>query len=400
MNQTRITGFLPHKGGSALSNYLRRVQASAHLLHVVKTFERTIMEDPFLRMGLTQAINEAVVQYSLPYRDIHELCLLINTVIQEAVPFQLYTDMVGCPLNALLDWPMCMPSGYEVFRNAKFNEAMKLVLQFWCEFLSSERSRTYLNDEEPAGWFSETAWKTLALDDFQVDMSKPFGGFDSWNSFFVRKFKPEARPIASPQDDMIVVNACESKPFNLQHRVKLIDNFWLKGQPYSLVDIFGGPGAAFAPAFISGDVYQAFLSAFNFHRWNSPVNGRIIAAYNLEGTYYSESPCVGEDPAGPDNSQGYITAVAARAVVVIEANNPLIGLMACVFVGMSEISSCKITVNVDQQVNKGDELGYFQYGGSTHLIIFRQGVIQRWLPALGNEASIQKVNSPLALVKH
>ena len=37
---------------------------------------------------------------------------------------------------------------------------------------------------------------------------------------------------------------------------------------------------------------------------------------------------------------------------------------------MAEVSSCQITVYEGQQVKKGDELGMFHFGGSTHCLIF------------------------------
>jgi phosphatidylserine decarboxylase len=51
-----------------------------------------------------------------------------------------------------------------------------------------------------------------------------------------------------------------------------------------------------------------------------------------------------------------------------------IGLMAVLFVGMAEVSSTEFTVYEGQHVNKGDQLGMFHFGGSTHCLIFRPGV--------------------------
>lgn len=48
--------------------------------------------------------------------------------------------------------------------------------------------------------------------------------------------------------------------------------------------------------------------------------------------------------------------------------------MAVMFVGMAEVSSNEITVFEGQHVNKGDQLGTFHFGGSTHCLIFRPGV--------------------------
>ena len=82
------------------------------------------------------------------------------------------------------------------------------------------------------------------------------------------------------------------------------------------------------------------------------------------------------------NSQSYLAHVAARAVILIEADNPVIGLMAFVPVGMSEVSSCLIgpKVTPGYHVGKGEELGYFQYGGSTHCLVFRPGAIAEFHP--------------------
>jgi phosphatidylserine decarboxylase len=129
-----------------------------------------------------------------------------------------------------------------------------------------------------------------------------------------------------------------------------------------------------AGQFAGGMVYQAFLSALSFHRWNSPVSGKIVKTRLVDGSYYAEALSEGFDPAGPNDSQGYITQVASRALIFIEADNPDIGLMGIMFVGMAEVSSNEITVQEGQHVKKGDQLGMFHFGGSTHCLIFRQSV--------------------------
>jgi phosphatidylserine decarboxylase len=129
-----------------------------------------------------------------------------------------------------------------------------------------------------------------------------------------------------------------------------------------------------APLFVGGTVNQAYLSPLSYHRWHSPISGRVTKAYVKDGTYYSEAPSEGFDPAGPNDSQGYITAVATRALIFIEADNPSIGLMCLLAVGMSEVSSCQIIAYEGQHVRKGDQIGMFHFGGSTHCLIFRPGV--------------------------
>lgn len=63
------------------------------------------------------------------------------------------------------------------------------------------------------------------------------------------------RPIASPEDDKIIANACESKTFNVERNVKLRDKFWIKGQPYSILDMLAHD--KLAEDFAGGTVYQA-----------------------------------------------------------------------------------------------------------------------------------------------
>lgn len=194
-------------------------------------------------------------------------------------------------------------------------------------------------------------------------------------------------------------------PYAIAKYVQLQDRFWIKAQPYSLKDMLANDPAA--AEFVGGTVYQAFLSAYNYHRWHSPVSGTILKAQNVEGTYFSEAECEGEDPAGPDNSQGYITHVAARAIIQIKADDPAIGPMVFMPVGMAEVSSCVIApaIKPGARVRKGDELGYFQFGGSTHCLIFRRDAVaafaSRAIPERGNPAPpLMLVNSYLASAAH
>ena len=94
----------------------------------------------------------------------------------------------------------------------------------------------------------------------------------------------------------------------------------------------------------------------------------------VDGTSYSETLAAGMDPSGPNESQGYIAEVATRGLIFIEADNPDIGLMCFIAIGMAEVSTCDITVYEGQHVTKGDEIGMFHFGGSTHCLIFAPDV--------------------------
>lgn len=64
--------------------------------------------------------------------------------------------------------------------------------------------------------------------------------------------------------------------------------------------------------------------------------------------------------------------MAARQVFLIKAKNPKIGKIAIIFIGMAEVSSCVPTVKIGETVKKGQQLGYFMFGGSSHAIIFEK----------------------------
>jgi phosphatidylserine decarboxylase len=402
----RLGAWLPTEE-QALADFRVRIMARARERHarvepasVVREFHSFIDRDAVLRMNLTRAIDQAMeAGYQLGYANIEELLIVMDYVTTYAPPFS-ESSAIILPLNGLLEWPMCMPSGYAVFRDPAFNRHLKRVLDLWCGFLNGPHSRRHLTEQSPDGWFCPEALKKTGMQQFLCDPAAPYWGFSSWNDFFTRRFKPGARPVHEPDNPGAIANACEAAPYAIRGDVKRHDKFWIKSQPYSLEEIFTGRELDLAERFVGGTVYQAYLGAQNYHRWHAPVAGRISKAYLVDGTYYSNLEAEGENPHGLNESQGYTTAVAARAIIVIEADEPALGQVACVFVGMAEVSSCVIDVVPGLHVEKGAELGYFQFGGSTYCLVFEAGVIQSFGPQPPFEQSeVLPVNAYLATAR-
>lgn len=69
--------------------------------------------------------------------------------------------------------------------------------------------------------------------------SKSHYGFTSWDNFLTRQFRVGVRPVASPDDNSVIVSSCESSPLRIRRNVAHRDTFWLKSQHYSLVDMLG-----------------------------------------------------------------------------------------------------------------------------------------------------------------
>jgi phosphatidylserine decarboxylase len=365
-----------------LAAIIQRTHAEQRPLHPVIAEFRALIEGDSQIFMLFHLMFEQIPKKP-PYnkdptgkpqvRDYGHMLQILNTVLTQAPEFN-QSGLVGCPINAIFDWPMGTAAGFAAFLNERVNAQLKAVLNEWARYLGSSDSAHVLNRDPRRGWFGADAQKAMPnfAAEFICDPQQPHHGFTSWDDFFTREFQSGVRPVAQPEDDAVIVNACESAPYRVARHVKLHDRFWIKSQPYSVAHMLAND--ALAPLFVGGTVYQAYLSPLSYHRWHSPVSGTITKAYVKDGTYFAEALSEGFDPAGPNDSQAYITALATRALIFIEADNPHIGLLCVLAVGMSEVSSCQITAYEGQRVRKGDQIGMFHFGGSTHCLIFRPGL--------------------------
>ncbi len=372
----------------------RAREAQLHLVKPVQDLAELIRNNPTVRTLFTEMLTEVPVAYAEDpslqpeMRDVPTLLNAINFQIQQPIS---YNDLVqiGTPFNALLDWPMGTKAGFAAFLRDDVNNCFGAILAFWGTFLTSLPSIQTVTTAD-GGWLSAAAQNSPSspgLKDFLNTYSVPnpndiHYGFRSWDQFFTRKFLPGRREVDDPQDSLVIVSAAESIPFYIQENVQLQDSFWAKDQHYSLAHLLGDPDMA--AKFVGGTVYQALLSADCYHNWHAPVSGRYLQTPTIiPGTYYSEpllggfSPDLSQNPIpSPDAAavkfQGYIACVAKRGVAYIQPDDPTIGLIALVMIGMAEVSS----VDFDdlEHFEKGQEIGRFHFGGSTHCLIFGPGV--------------------------
>ncbi|KAJ5106689.1 Phophatidylserine decarboxylase-domain-containing protein [Penicillium angulare] len=320
--------------------------------------------------------NQAKIQ------DYQHMLQIFNLIISHAPPFHSKGVQIGLPMAALLRDYMATPSGFAAFLDPEVNAIFHRVLNAWGDFLQTPESAATLDDPS-TGWFSNSSLTALAASGntngttyrfdeiFECNPNAPYHGFRSWDDFFTRKFREGMRPIAGEDDDNIVVGACEAEPTQLARDVKARDTFWMKGRTYSLDQMLG---TDYSSEFVGGTIYQGLLSAFNYHRWHAPVSGTIVKTYTIQGTYFSTPGAIDDGNGRLVNYPAYNSAMSTRSVTLINADNPAIGLIAFIAVGMVEVSSCEVTVKEGQHVKKGDEIGMFHYGGSTHCLIFKKGV--------------------------
>lgn len=389
-----------------MGGIIGRVDGNKKELHpVLQEFHHLIETNPRVYMLIGSMLQQ--VPKRPPYdkdptgspqiRDHHRLLQALNVLMTTAPSWNDQSDrvgLVGLPINTIFDWPMGTPSGFAAFLDPDINAMLKKIINTWAEFLRSPASAEVLN-ESASGWFGETGMKSVTgaanigpavnstFDEmFVCDPSAPHRGYKSWDDFFTRRFRDGIRPVASPDDPKVIANSCESEPYRTARNIKATDVFWLKSQPYSVYHMLAHD--ELASHFVGGTVYQAFLSVLSYHRWHSPVSGKVVKTFVVDGTYYSEPlfEGVGDpysqnkdiDVSGEVTSQSYLTATATKAVIFIQANSPAIGLVAFIAIGMWEVSTCDITVKEGDHLSKGDQMGMFHYGGSSHCLLFRRGV--------------------------
>lgn len=209
--------------------------------------------------------------------------------------------------------------------------------------------------------------KFIQLHKLNVDeILDPLDSFKNFNEFFYRKLKPSARPISGLQDAAMVVSPadCRSVVFPT---IELATNIWVKGQRFSVASLIGDD--ALAQRFEGGALGVFRLAPQDYHRIHMPVDGTIGASRPLGAEYYTVNPMA----VRAEDFDVYTEN--KRLVTIIES--PTHGTVLYIAVGATMVGSIQVSVKQGDQVRKGDEFGYFAFGGSTVLLLFEPGKI-RW----------------------
>ena len=336
--------------------------------------------DSIARMYATRMLTEIKLEW-LVFENIDQWLLCIDYVTRRAPePEQAF------PMSKLFVFFMYSPSGAALFRMPEFNVLLTDVLETWCDYLDSAASRSVLNPTGniPAtdGWLSESGLCLDQYENYQYKDQDKYWKFTSYNDFFHRQIDLATyRPLDGDNDDSVIVSANDGTVYSMTNDVKRCSNFWAKGQPHSLIDMLGGntnnptpTDPAIIDDFEGGDVLQSFLDGSDYHRWHAPISGTVIKAQVIKGLTFSELRSEGLDLSAGTESQGYQAMVNARGLIIID--NPNIGKVAVIPIGITEISSITINVSEQQEVTKGQELGWFSYGGSSMALVFENGMIE------------------------
>lgn len=392
------------------SDAARKAYRNAGSLHpAVQNFKDFIEARPRLRMYFNQmwdvASKPAFPGHTV-VEDYEHMFELLSYYIQRPPPWSPAMSMLGSsglPFSDMFFYAVLTPSGYAAFTDAEVTVEFRKLLTAWSQYLKTPASAIGLEEwlnrnngclKKLVHYANAPHGSALPFEDiFVCDGSKENYGFLSWDDFFAREFQPGIRPVCSGDDT--VANACESTPLSLARNVRLRDAFWLKGTAYSLQDMFNSE--SLAKDFEGGTVYQAFLSQYSYHRWHAPVAGTIRNAYRVDGTYFAvpqfvetTRPLDGEN-LEVERCQIPLTSISSRAIVTIEADNPAFGVVAVVAVGLHEVSTVELTVHEGQHVEKGQQIGMFHFGGSSHCLVFQDHVPLVDFP----DVNVARMNMPV-----
>lgn len=210
------------------------------------------------------------------------------------------------------------------------------------------------------------------------DYMPPPSGYRTFNQFFARHVRPGRRPVASPSDDRIVVSPADAN-FIGAWRIAEDSTIFVvepvldvKGMRWSIEQLL--EGSEFAERFAGGVFTHSALRTFDYHRWHAPVEGKVLEARILQGQAWLDVRAV---EVGVGRRRKVLRAmegtgyqfVQTRGVVILDSP---VGLVACLPVGMAQVSSVVITAEAGSHIRKGEELGYFQFGGSDFVMVFER----------------------------
>ena len=216
---------------------------------------------------------------------------------------------------------------------------------------------------------------------YQINMAEALEenplAYKSFNDFFTRALKPNARPIAS--DSKAIISPADGAISQIG-AITADKIFQAKGHDYSVTTLLGGNEQR-AAAFVGGQFATVYLSPKDYHRVHMPFMGKLTQMIYVPGDLFSVNTTTAEN----------VPNLFARNERVVCLFDTEVGQMAVVLVGAMIVAGIAtawagnlapqgknvITTNYDGSITlkKGDELGRF-YLGSTAIVLFGANVMQ------------------------
>lgn len=198
------------------------------------------------------------------------------------------------------------------------------------------------------------------IEKFNIDMSiaeKNSQDYLSFNDFFYRKLKPTARVVDSDRNSLVSFG--DGKLFAYEN-IDLERLVQVKGLTYSLKELI--KNTQVAEKYQKGTCLILRLCPTDYHRYHFIDSGTCENTEKIKGAYYSVNP------------------VALRKVKKLFCENKRewstfhsdhFGDVLYVEVGATCVGSIIQTYTPQKPLKRGDEKGYFKFGGSTVILFFQ-----------------------------
>ena len=256
-------------------------------------------------------------------------------------------------------WLLDQPSGRELQKSEEFNKWMRDFANSWGDYLNTTDSI----DEETIKTFQ--ADPDFNLDEYQVMPS----GWLTFNQFFAREMKPGLRPVAGMFQDSIITSPADStfkEKFHITPKSEIVVKHTHKYRVQDLLE-----GSPFKERFHGGVFMHAFLGPKDYHRFHAPVRGTVVECRAIQqnvtlDVVLKQDEVTGEWRLDAPDGTGYQFA-QTRGVIIFDSP---IGLVAVLPIGMAQVSSVNMTAVEGSYLNKGDEFGFFMFGGSDIILLF------------------------------
>lgn len=200
---------------------------------------------------------------------------------------------------------------------------------------------------------------------YQLDMTeakKSLEEFTSMNDFFVRELKPEARPI-DQKDNEKVMTSCADCRLMCFPTVDVATKVWVKGDEFSVESLVDDKNLA--SRMEGGSMVIFRLAPQDYHRYHFPVSGKLVESRSLDGEYFTVNPIA------VNHDRVNVFTKNRRVVNIIETNDG--DTIVLIAVGATCVGSIVQLVEPGSTFTKGDCFGYFQFGGSTCIMLTQPG---------------------------
>ena len=186
--------------------------------------------------------------------------------------------------------------------------------------------------------------------------------FHTFNDFFCRRLKREKRPIEP--DINAAVFPADGRHLGFQDMAKH-QGIFLKGQIFSLEELL--KNKLLIDSFYDGSMVISRLCPIDCHRFHFPVDGTPGVPRLINGYLSSVNPIALK-------RKIRILTENKRIITCLKSDN--FGQVLILEVGATCVGSIFNTYYPHAPIKKGDEKGYFSFGGSAVITLFEKNRIQ------------------------